>query len=155
MNGRIIAICLICATCAGCATTHERLIEHPKRTVRYPALAGEAIGWTVGFPVAIICLPITLPISVCNDSEAAHWAPLSPVVVTRDTITTLVGGGPWLIFGWWGVPESEPKAVVSEPKAVVNTKSRWPMGTYVETPTGSMVVGDSSTKTGEFSDNDK
>ena len=144
MNSRIIAICLLGVISAGCATTHQWLVEHPKRTVRYPALAGETAGYLVGLPVALICLPITLPISAFNqDSEAAHWAPLAPVIVARDTITTLVGGGPWLIFGWWGVPESEPKTVV-------HTKARWPMGTYVETPAGSMVVGDPATRTGEF-----
>ena len=144
MNSRIIAISLLCATCAGCATTHQRLIEHPKRTVRYPAKAGETIGYIAGCPVAIVCLPVTLPIYAFNqDSEYARWAPLYPWTFTRDATTTLIGGGPWLIFGWWGVPKSEPKVVV-------NSKARWPMGTYVETPTGSMIVGDSSSKTGEF-----
>ena len=130
--------------CAGCATTHQRLIEHPKRTVRYPAKAGETVGYIAGCPVAIVCLPVTSFIYAFNqDSERARGAPLYPVIVTRDAVTTLIGGGPWLVFGWWGVPKSEPKAVV-------NSKARWPMGTYVETPTGSMVVGDSSSKTGEF-----
>ena len=144
MKSRMIAISFICAICAGCATIHQRLIEHPKRTVRYPAVAGEAVGWIAGFPVALVCLPVTLPIYAFNqDSENARWAPLYPWNATRGAFTALIGGGPWLIFGWWGVPKYEPKAVV-------NTKARWPMGTYVETPTGSMVVGDSSSKTGEF-----
>ena len=135
--------------CAGCATTHQRLIEHPKRTVRYPAKAGETVGYIAGCPVAIICLPVTLSIYAFNqDSERARWAPLYPVIVTRDAVTTLIGGGPWLIFGLWGVPKSEPvERIVTSP--------RLPRGTYVETPTGSMVVGDSSNNTGEFKDNDK
>ena len=141
---KIVILGLICTLGAGCATTYQCLIEHPKKTVRYPSKAGETVGYIAGCPVALLCLPVTLPISALNtDSEAAHWAPLAPVMVTRDTITTLVGGGPWLVFGWWGVPKSEPKAVV-------NTKARWPMGTYVETPAGSMVVGDPATQTGDF-----
>ena len=145
----MIVIGLICATCAGCATTHQKLIEHPKRTVRYPAKAGETIGYIAGCPVAIVCLPVTLPIYAFNqDSEKARWAPLFPWIVTRDATTTLIGGGPWLIFGWWGVPRSEPKEKV-------DASPHLSRGTYVETPTGSMVVGDSSTKTGEFSDKEK
>ena len=147
MNSRIIAICLICATCTGCATTHQKLIEHPKRTVRYPAKAGEAIGYIAGCPVAIVCLPVTLPIYAFNqDSEKVRWAPLYPWIATRDATTTLIGGGPWLIFGWWGVPQSKSDEVVD------TSKPRYPRGAYVETPTGSIVVGDPSSKTGELNE---
>lgn len=93
----------------------------------------------------IVLMPITIPMShaLWGDSETASWAPIYPAVHCRNFGTVLVGGIPWLPFGWWGVPKSEPKAVV-------NTKARWPMGTYVETPAVSMVVGDPSSKTGEF-----
>lgn len=149
MNKRTMAVCLLCAMSAGCATPHRRLVEHPKRTVRYPAKAGETIGYVAGGPVALVCLPITLPIYAFNqDSEKARWAPLYPWIATRDAATALVGGGPWLVFGWWGIPETE----FSEK---MNASSRLPRGTYVETPEGSMVVGDPSTKTGEFSEKDK
>ena len=145
----ITALCLLCALSAGCATTHQVLIEHPKRVVRYPAIAGEVVGEIAGIPVAIVCLPATLLIAACNqDSEIARWAPLYPYSITRDAITTLIGGGPWLICGWWGVPKSE---LVEK----IDVSPRWPRGTYVETPTGSIVVGDPSTQAGEPNENDR
>ena len=150
MKSRIIAISLLCAMCAGCATTHQRLIEHPKRTVRYPAKAGETVGYIAGCPVAIVCLPVTLPIYAFNrDSEKARWAPLYPWIFTRDATTTLIGGGPWLFSGWWGVPQSKPKEVVN------TSKPRYPRGAYVETPTGSMVVGDPASISGDIDRKDK
>ena len=75
-----------------------------------------------------------------------RWAPLYPWIATRDATTTLIGGGPWLIFGWWGVPQSKSDEVVD------TSKPRYPRGAYVETPTGSIVVGDPSSKTGELNE---
>ena len=149
MMRKFIALCVLCVIGGGCATPHQALIEHPKGVVRYPAKTGEVAGKIVGIPVAIVCLPATLIIAAFNqDSETARWAPLYPYSITRDAMTTLIGGGPWLIFGWWGMPRSEPKEKV-------DASPRLPRGTYVETPTGSMVVGDSSSNTGEFNEKDK
>ena len=131
--------------CRSLGNADRTLVEHPKKCVRYPANAGRAVGTVVGIPVGIV---LALPtMAVYNflpvDEETKGWSGIFPFVVCQQLGTVIIGGLPWCAFGWWGVPKSEPKAVA-------NTKARWPMGTYVETPTGSMVVGDSSSKTGEF-----
>ena len=151
---RLIALLAAASTLlSACGTidqAHWALIEHPKKTVRYPANVGKAVGMIAGIPIGIVLAIPSMIVAnlVSDDDEVKAWSGLIPYVACYDVGTLAFGGIPWSIFGWWGVPKSESKAVV-------NTKARWPMGTYVETPTGSMVVGDSSSKTGEFSEKDK
>ena len=144
----VVLLLIVTSFLQGCSSLQhadQTLVEHPKKCVRYPAKAGQAAGTVVGIPVGIV---LALPTMVVYnflpvDEETKGWSGIFPFVVCQQLGTVIIGGLPWCAFGWWGVPKSEPKAVA-------NTKARWPMGTYVETPTGSMVVGDSSSKTGEF-----
>ena len=144
----VVLLLIVTSFLPGCSSLQhadQTLVEHPKKCVSYPAKAGQAAGTVVGIPVGIV---LALPTMVVYnflpvDEETKGWSGIFPFVVCQQLGTVIIGGLPWCAFGWWGVPKSEPKAVA-------NTKARWPMGTYVETPTGSMVVGDSSSKTGEF-----
>ena len=149
-KGTLIVVLILILTsllpaCSSLQNANQTLVEHPKKCVRYPANVGHAIGTVVGIPVGIV---LALPtMAVYNflpvDEETKGWSGIFPFIVCQQLGTVTIGGIPWCAFGWWGAHKSEPKAEV-------NTESRWPMGTYVETPTGSMVVGDSSSKTGEF-----
>jgi hypothetical protein len=105
MRARIVVFVAMLGLTMGCATTHDRLVEHPKAVVRYPAKAGEVVGGVVGVPVAIVFLPVSLIVGSMGTAEEQTWAPLYPWVVTRNTVTTLVGGPSWLVFGWWGDTE--------------------------------------------------
>jgi Aspartic acid proteinase inhibitor len=107
------AVCIVlifCASCflTGCSTTSQSLLEHPKAVVRYPAKAGEVVGEVVGVPVAIVCLPISLIVGSMGTDEERNWAPLYPLSLTANIMTTLVGGPSWLLFGWWGDMEPCP-----------------------------------------------
>ena len=131
--------------CSSLQHADQTLVEHPKKCVRYPANVGHAIGTVVGIPVGIV---LALPtMAVYNflpvDEETKGWSGIFPFIVCQQLGTVTIGGIPWCAFGWWGAHKFEPKAEVK-------TEARWPMGTYVETPAGSMVVGDPSSKTGEF-----
>ena len=132
--------------CSSLQNANQALVAHPKKCVRYPANAGQAVGTVVGIPVGIVLALPTMAVYhfLPVDEETKGWSGLFPFVVCQQLGTVIIGGIPWCGVGWWGVPESEPKEVV-------NTTARWPMGTYVETPDGSMIVGDASSKTGEFS----
>lgn len=98
-------VLIICASCflSACSATSQKLLEHPRAVVRYPAKAGETVGSIIGIPVTIVCLPVSLAVGACvRDHETAVWAPLYPYAVTVDVFTTIFAGPPWLVFGWWG-----------------------------------------------------
>lgn len=94
----------------GCASTRQSLVTHPKPIVRYPAKIGYQIGTLLGFPVSIILYPITVIASGGEDCETQAWAPFAPVIYMRDITSTIVGGIPWVFFGWWGVSTVESTA---------------------------------------------
>lgn len=110
--------CLLCLVSAvltvwisGCATplekAHWRLVEHPRAVVSYPARLGSITGQIVGFPMTVIMLPFSLTIGkrASADDSGKVWIGFYPFVVCRDTGAILVGGAPWLMFGWWGNTE--------------------------------------------------
>ena len=111
MMKAVSIVLIFCASCflAGCSTTSQGLLEHPKAVVRYPAKAGEVVGVVVGVPVAIVCLPISLIVGSMGTDEERNWAPLYPLALTANIMTTVVGGPSWLLFGWWG--DTEPRHV--------------------------------------------
>ena len=141
----LFSVAVLLSGCTSLNSAHYALTGHPNRTVRYPSRVGEVAGIVVGVPVGVaLALPSVV---ICNmlplDDETQTWSAFYPFTACCDLGTIVVGGIPWCIFGRWGVP-------ISEPNKEVNNPPQWPIGSYVETPTGSMIVGDPSSITGEF-----
>ena len=141
----LIATLVLMATALlpGCATlnnAHQTLIEHPKRTVRYPSHVGEAVGTIVGIPVGIVLMIPTMMVAhlLPLDEETKAWSGLYPFAACCDLGTIVVGGIPWCIVGWWGLPE--PKPETEEERT-----AHLPRGTYVETENGWTIIGETPT----------
>ncbi len=112
-NPKFLALVLLVLLVAlnGCVSLTvppaERLREHPKRVVRYPANAGQAVGTVVGIPLSIVLLPVTVPyiyLATDRSFETGQFA-MVPWVVSQAVGIICVGGPPWLLFGWWGRTE--------------------------------------------------
>lgn len=110
--------CLLCLVSAllmlwvsGCTTplekAHWKLVEHPRVLVSYPARLGSTAGQIIGFPFTVIMLPFSLTVGkkASADDAGKVWMGFYPFVACRDTGAILVGGVPWLFFGWWGNTE--------------------------------------------------
>ena len=107
MRGRKVTFLLMLLSVAitGCASIINGptcLTEHPKGVVRHPARAGQNIGFVVGIPVMIALLPVTYPIALANNTSGETWDVFIPALAVRDGGAILIGGLPWLAFGWWG-----------------------------------------------------
>jgi hypothetical protein len=126
--------------CTSLNNAHMALIEHPKRTVKYPAHVGETVGTIVGIPVGIVLMIPTMIVAnlLPLDEETKAWSGLYPFAACRDLGTIVIGGIPWCLVGWWGLPEPKPEA--DEERTC-----RLPRGSYVEDENGGMIVGEDQT----------
>lgn len=85
------------AGCAGFYEPLEELTGHDNPLVSVPSTIGAVAAGAVGVPIAVLALPVTIPIGVAND---ANLAPLAPVFAVAQVGSVVVGGLPWLAFGW-------------------------------------------------------
>lgn len=75
------------------------LTTHPRRIVRYPSSAGAVAGGVVGVPVAVVLLPVTLPMSWLTGKKGdMDFLPLAPAFLCAQGGAILAGGTPWLLF---------------------------------------------------------
>lgn len=75
-------------------TSHERLI------VSAPSWTGAALGAVAGLPLAILALPVTLPVAV-TQGDMMLVPPFTPMLATAEIGAILLGGPVWLVAGWW------------------------------------------------------
>lgn len=91
----VLGALLTLPCCAGFYDPLEELTGHEQSLVSAPANVGAFAMGVVGVPIAVLALPITVPVAVAND---ANLAPLAPVFVVAQVGAIALGGLPWLLL---------------------------------------------------------
>ncbi|MGK0520097.1 MAG: hypothetical protein ACJAUC_002802 [Planctomycetota bacterium] len=89
------AMAMALAGCQGFYDPIEELVDHEQPLVSVPANVGAFVMGVVGVPVAVVALPISVPISVAND---AALGPLAPMFAVAQVGAIVLGGLPWLVL---------------------------------------------------------
>lgn len=89
---------LTTASCESFWTPLDVLVEHENPVVAVPAMVGAFAAGTVGVPVAVAALPITLSVAAAVNEPLV---PLSPVFALAEVGAVVVGGPFYLLFGWF------------------------------------------------------
>jgi hypothetical protein len=92
----VVAGSMTLAGCAGFYAPLETLIGHEEPVISWPASVGAFVTGVASVPLAVLALPVTLPVGLAND---APLAPLAPVFAVAQVGAIVLGGLPWLVWG--------------------------------------------------------
>lgn len=99
-----ICVAVAAMTLAGCANFFDpidELVDHENPLVSGSASVGAAVMGVVGVPVAIVALPVSIPVGMACD---ASLAPLAPMFAVAQVGAIALGGLPWLLLDRGDLP---------------------------------------------------
>jgi hypothetical protein len=112
-------------------------VSHSNMIERSFAQSGYVIGCLIGLPVAIISLPITIPLAQAGKDAQSGLIVLSPIFGLGYGLGTIVGGAVWPIAGWYelGIIDDDINPKTHNPRRSTgcgNAEVRW-CGSSVDT----------------------